>query len=231
MSIDLTNGELYLKMGLERGKVVAAALRLLDDEGLAGLTTRRLARELGVQGPALYWHFENKQALTDAMVYALLADALAGPPMEADWVKQLMAEGRRLRQALLSHRDGARLFAGSRPNTAEGCFLSGPMEEPGQDSAEGLAPETRAHAHLANVLRLLLDAGFSNPQAFAAFLTVNRFSFGWAMDEQAGQSRRSEHLTLPESGDCFEFGLSTIIYGLKAQLEASQAGKPLPLLS
>ncbi len=216
-------------MGLERSKVVAAALRLLDDEGLDGLTTRRLAKDLGVQGPALYWHFENKRALTDAMVYALLDDALASAPLETDWAMQLAAEGRRLRQALLSHRDGARLFAGYRPNAPEGRFIAGPPDEPGQETAD--AAEIRANAHLSDVLRLLLDAGFGDAQAFSAFLTINRFSFGWAMDEQAGMAQPSQYYPLPDSGDRFEFGLSTIVYGLKAQLEASKAGRPLPTVA
>jgi len=50
---------------LERDLVVNTALKLLDEVGLDGLTLRKLAAELGVQAPALYWHFKNKQALLD----------------------------------------------------------------------------------------------------------------------------------------------------------------------
>ena len=45
---------------LTREKVVRTALRLLDKVGLDGLTLRKLAAELRVQAPALYWHFKNK---------------------------------------------------------------------------------------------------------------------------------------------------------------------------
>src|ERR1700742_1611977 len=86
-------------MGLERGKVVSAALRLLDEVGRDGLTTRRLAEDLGVRGPALYWHFENKQALTDAMAYQILAESRAGVVLEDDWVGLLVGEARRGRKA------------------------------------------------------------------------------------------------------------------------------------
>ncbi|NEM90951.1 TetR family transcriptional regulator [Galbitalea soli] len=46
-----------------RDDVVTAALRILDDIGLADLSMRRLAASLGVQASALYWHFPNKQSL------------------------------------------------------------------------------------------------------------------------------------------------------------------------
>jgi AcrR family transcriptional regulator len=58
--------------------VLAGALDLLDTDGLEGLTMRKLAAHLGVQAGALYWHFQSKRALLDAVADALLAD-VAGP--------------------------------------------------------------------------------------------------------------------------------------------------------
>src|ERR1700688_4158094 len=57
-------------VALKRQGVVRTALRILDEVGLDGLTVRKLASELGVQAPALYWHFKNKQALLDEMATA-----------------------------------------------------------------------------------------------------------------------------------------------------------------
>ena len=42
-------------------------MRLLDAEGLDGVTTRKLAARLGVQSPTLYWHLPNKAALVTAI--------------------------------------------------------------------------------------------------------------------------------------------------------------------
>jgi len=53
---------------LNRERIVGAALALVDAEGLAALSTRRLAAELGVSGPSLYNHFATKDALLDAVV-------------------------------------------------------------------------------------------------------------------------------------------------------------------
>src|SRR5262245_36093000 len=63
-------------MALDRETVVRTALRVLDEVGLEGLTLRRIAAELDVQAPALYWHFKNKQELLDEMATTMLVDAL-----------------------------------------------------------------------------------------------------------------------------------------------------------
>ena len=52
---------------LSRETVIRAALDLLNEVGVDGLSTRRLAERLGVQQPALYWHFKNKRELLDAL--------------------------------------------------------------------------------------------------------------------------------------------------------------------
>jgi AcrR family transcriptional regulator len=54
--------------GLTRDQIVEQAIRLMDAEGTAALTIRRLARELGVEAPALYWHFTDKRDLCRAVV-------------------------------------------------------------------------------------------------------------------------------------------------------------------
>lgn len=59
---------------LSREGIVAAALALVDAEGLDGLSTRRLAAELGVSGPSLYNHVATKDELIDAVVDCVVAD-------------------------------------------------------------------------------------------------------------------------------------------------------------
>ncbi|MEZ0109193.1 AcrR family transcriptional regulator [Catenulispora sp. EB89] len=58
---------------LSRDGIVAAALALVDAEGLEGLSTRRLAAELGVSGPSLYNHVATKDELIDAVVDCVVA--------------------------------------------------------------------------------------------------------------------------------------------------------------
>ena len=53
---------------LTRERVLTAALEIVDREGLARLSMRRLGAELGVDPMAVYYHIPNKAALLDAMV-------------------------------------------------------------------------------------------------------------------------------------------------------------------
>lgn len=59
-------------MALDRERIVAEAVALLDAEGLDNVTTRKLAARLGVQSPTLYWHLPNKAALVSALAEAVL---------------------------------------------------------------------------------------------------------------------------------------------------------------
>ena len=184
-------------MRLERPIVVRAALELLNEVGLDGLTTRRLADQLGVQGPALYWHFKNKQELIDEMARSLLSDAYGPIGEDQDWTEWLMAGARKLRRTMLAYRDSARLIAGYRPTGPHGRM----------DPESFFGP--------------LKAAGFPWPDAAWAAITMAQFTFGFTMDEQAALDRGPPP---PEkrldSNEGFEFGLRTILEGLKLRLAA-----------
>jgi AcrR family transcriptional regulator len=53
-----------------RAEILAAAWRLSERHGIAGLSLRELAREVGMQAPSLYTYFESKAAIYDAMFAA-----------------------------------------------------------------------------------------------------------------------------------------------------------------
>ncbi len=68
---------------LSRERVLAAALELVDREGLSALSMRRLGTELGVEAMALYRYASSKDALLDGLVEALyleLEERLAADP-------------------------------------------------------------------------------------------------------------------------------------------------------
>ena len=56
-----------------RAQIVDAALRLVPQYGLHGVTMERIAEEAGVSPATLYWHFENKYDLLAAMVERMVA--------------------------------------------------------------------------------------------------------------------------------------------------------------
>jgi len=173
-----------VRPSLDRTAIVLAALRLLDEVGLDQLSTRRLAAELGVKGPSLYWHFKNMGELRDLMADQLLTDALPAPDAFDDW-KAWLAEGARAyRRAALSHRDGARILAGARPTEAR-----------------------RRTRFAPNTARLRAE-GFSERDAWGAFLVLARYAMGFALAEQAGRGATEN------STEAFEMGLQAMIDGL-----------------
>ena len=152
---------------LDRDQVVRASLRLLDEVGLEGVTLRRLATDLDVQAPALYWHFKDKQDLTDDMAQAILSNAALDNFTEpADinnwptWIADLM---HCLRNALIAHKDGGRVVAGAtygRAYTLEKIMVG--------------------------VTRVLEKAGFDKLYAGLAAGTTIDYVWGFVIEEQAG---------------------------------------------
>ena len=152
------------RIRLHRDDVLRAALDLLNEVGIDALTTRKLAERLGVQSPTLYWHFESRGALLDAMSASIMLDsraALAPDPQER-WQDWLMADGLSFRRALLAYRDGARLHAGTRPGKSQ-------------------------HEPIEARLRLLHTAGFTPGAATMLLMSVGRFVVGWVLEEQSIQ--------------------------------------------
>src|SRR5690606_12960969 len=58
---------------LSTDRIVATARALVDAEGLAAVSTRRLAAELGVSGPSLYNHFRTKDDILEAVADSVSA--------------------------------------------------------------------------------------------------------------------------------------------------------------
>ena len=67
---------------LTRDRIVAAAIRRADREGMERLSMRALAGDLGVEAMSRYNHVRNKEDLIDGMVEAVLGD-VARPPARA----------------------------------------------------------------------------------------------------------------------------------------------------
>lgn len=97
---------------LDRDTVVRAALDLLDAEGLDAVSTRAIATRLGVRMNTVLWHVKSKARLRELMADAIVGEVdLAGLP--DDWRERAAELTRRLRGALLAHRDGASVVVGT----------------------------------------------------------------------------------------------------------------------
>lgn len=96
---------------LTQDALVAAALVVLERDGLDALSMRRVAAELGLQAPSLYWHVHHKEELLELMADAVLAGMEMTVP-DGDWREQVRVLAYRYRAHLKSRRDAARLIAG-----------------------------------------------------------------------------------------------------------------------
>ena len=88
---------------LTRERIITAAATLIDAEGLEAVSTRRLAAELGVQGPSLYHHFGNKEEILDAVANEIAAQVDVSGFGGDDWRVALYQWGHSYRNALLNH--------------------------------------------------------------------------------------------------------------------------------
>jgi AcrR family transcriptional regulator len=87
---------------LSREAVLDAALIVVDREGLAGLSVRGLARELGRPPMTLYAHFRSKEELLD-LLFERLFRRLFSIHHHASWRGQLEESSRQVRRELLEH--------------------------------------------------------------------------------------------------------------------------------
>src|SRR5215831_13384751 len=104
---------------LSTDRIVGAARTLVDAEGLAAVSTRRLAAELGVSGPSLYNHFRTKDQILEAVADSVSAQvdlSMFDAPDEG--------AGRRWRTALhdwaVSYRAALRAHPSIVPGLAQG---------------------------------------------------------------------------------------------------------------
>lgn len=214
------------RAGLTRPVLIDAARRLLNEVGLDGLTVRRLAAELGVQSPALYWHIRTKQELLDGVADTIVLAAGMGPPRVTEtWRDWLLRRARAYRAALLAHRDGARVVANAR-----------------------LGPTTLQHFD--NELTAMVEHGFKPVLALRTITAVTQYVNGFVLQEQTQRQEPVEAPTDPlaalaavldrgqtatlvvairEAGiglrdEAFEQGLEMLMDGATAALE--RQGRP-----
>ncbi|HWO60555.1 MAG TPA: TetR/AcrR family transcriptional regulator C-terminal domain-containing protein [Umezawaea sp.] len=180
---------------MNREIVVAEALDLLDEVGLDAVSTRRLAKRLGVEQPSLYWHFRTKKDLLAAMAEAAMAPHATQPlpTPDDDWRTWFLENTRSFRHTLLMRRDGARLHAGSTP--------TGDLKR------------------LRHKYEFLVASGVPEREAAMAMLATSRFTLGSVLEEQADLSL-DDSADLPselpriDHDSAFESGLNLLLDGL-----------------
>jgi AcrR family transcriptional regulator len=100
---------------LTREAIVDTALRVLDAEGLDGLSMRRVAEELDTGAASLYWHVGSKDGLLDLILDRVIGEQEIPDPDPERWQEQLKEVARTMRSTIRRHRDIVRLSIGRIP--------------------------------------------------------------------------------------------------------------------
>ncbi|GIM89950.1 TetR/AcrR family transcriptional regulator C-terminal domain-containing protein [Paractinoplanes toevensis] len=188
---------------LDRVTVITEALDLLDEVGLDAVSTRPLAKRLGVQQPSLFWHFRSKEELLAAMAEAAMAPHATAPLPQPtdDWREWFLENTRDFRRTLLLRRDGARLHAGLLPGKAD-------------------------LGRITHKMAFLTGAGVPEADAQMAMLAASRFTVGCVLEEQADDRVTSESVPPIGHEAAFEAGLALILGGLIARMpDRSSSGR------
>jgi AcrR family transcriptional regulator len=210
---------------LTRRRVLRAAVALADRGGVAALSMRKLAQELGVEAMSLYHHVANKDDILDGIVDVVFGE-IELPAGEAGWEAAMRRRAVSAREALRRH-----------------PWATGLMES---RRTPGLA-NIRHHDAVLGVLR---NAGFPVELAAHAYSLLDSYIYGFALQEaslpfqtpeetaEVAQEIMSEfpadeyphlaeiateHVLQPgyDYGDEFLYGLDLILDGLARALAAT----------
>ena len=143
---------------LSRERVLRSAVELADEKGLAELSMRKLAMELGVEAMSLYNHVENKNDLLDGMIDIVFGEIQA-PSIEAPWKAEMRKRAVSTRAALNRHH-----------------WAVGEME--------GRSNHGPSNLNLHNsVLGCLRNAGFSLEMTVHAYSVQDAYIYGFVLQE------------------------------------------------
>src|SRR5438128_11753827 len=143
---------------LSRERVLRAAIKLADRDGIDSLSMRRLGQQVGVEAMSLYNHVRNKEDVLNGMVDFVFSE-IDLPSSGADWSTAMRQRAISARQALLRH-----------------PWAIGLMESRVQPG-----PATLRHHD--SVLRNLREAGFSVELAAHAYSVLDSYIYGFTLNE------------------------------------------------
>lgn len=153
-----------LREPLTRERIELAALDLIEAEGLAGFSTRKLAGLLGCEAMSIYHHFPSKAHLLDALIDRVVGRMLP-PPAGLPFRERLRHSAQEYRRVGLDQPAFFSYLAIHRMNTATGlCWLN-------------------------RLLDMFHEAGFDDETAARTFRVVGFYLTGAILDETNGYAK------------------------------------------
>lgn len=160
-----------IRQALDRRKVIDAAIAYVDRNGLRQLTMRSLGAELGVEAMSLYRYVPGREDLLEGILEAVI-DELYGDPevllsARGNWQDYLQRLAHGVRRLALHH-----------PNLF-------PLVATRPPAAPWIRPPLRSLRWIDSFLDSLIESGFSDKAAVAAYRAFSSFLLGHLLLEVA----------------------------------------------
>ncbi|WP_043631199.1 TetR/AcrR family transcriptional regulator [Nonomuraea candida] len=201
---------------LSRGRIVAAAIDLIEREGADAVSMRRIAAELGVGVMSLYNHVPNKDALLNGVAETVLSRIEFTDDPGAPWTERVREQARAFRQIAHHHPRSTMLVVSRQLHSAAGLLpverALATLREAGFEGADAVRMVRMFVAYI--VGSLLREVGVTPTFAPAQTRTINADGVDPVLFPEV--SSLSELL-----GECdheaeFEFGLELLITAIEA---------------
>lgn len=214
---------------LSREAIAAAALAVIDAEGLDAMTMRRVAEELGTGAASLYAHVSGKEELLELVIDRVIGELeMPAPDAGGSWQDRVRDGMREMRRVLARHRDVARA-----------TFARIPLGENALRGSEWLLATLRSGglpdqvvAYAVDLLSLyvgavayedgLYVADGRTPDEFGGFVEdLRRYFAAVPPGRFPNIVALADALTAGDTEERFEFGLEVIVRGLAAMADWS----------
>jgi len=212
---------------LSRARIVDAALRIMDREGLEAVSMRRLGRELGVEAMSLYNHVEDKDAVLVGICERIVSELRI--PTEGEPFARLRTAALDFRAVLLRHPGALPLFAEQHRTIAREPILR-PVEAALAALREaGLSPEDAVHGYRALVGYVLgfvaqeVAGIFTQPEAFGP--PLEQVAAGLPADGFPALVALLPEMARCDPDEDFEFGLDLLLRGLRERAARRRRGR------
>lgn len=206
---------------LSRQRIIEAAAALIDSDGLAGFSTRRLAAVLGVRGPSLYNHFATRDEILDAVADSITAQVDVSFFGTVDWREALRRWAHSYRAALAAHPNIVPYLARGPGRRAAALTMADAVY--GGLVAAGWPPARATHV---GALMRYFVAG-SALGSFAQGFVEDPSLYAEQYPHLSQAHRLAEHQQSVDEG-AFALGLDALLHGLSRTYEETVG--PLPPL-
>ena len=193
---------------LDQARIRAAALALVDAEGLERLSMRRLATALDVSAASLYFHYATKDELLEAVAADILANVDTSA-FSSGWEPGVRAWARSLRAALAAHPRLVPVLARAGPPRRR---AAAGRRHPGRPGPAGWPPREATMIGAAAKYLVFGAALGSFAEGFAADPEVYADRY-----PHLGQAHRLAARAAEVDRESFDFALEQLIAGLRAR--------------